>query len=237
MDEKNQLNVQDEKGMRFVWPDLVYKEFIAMLIVMLALLALSFLWDAPLRELANPGKTENPAKAPWYFLGLQELLVYFDPWIAGVVLPSIIIGGLILIPYIDLNPVGGGYGFSSRKFALINYCFGFAMWFILIFIGTYLRGPNWQFYWPWESWEIEKHLEGKLWSFSPAAGAVFLSVYFVGGMLIPALVRKSFYRRFGLARYVALMPLMLGMYFVPIKIVLRLFFNVRYVLETPWFNI
>jgi hypothetical protein len=236
MKDKEQ-NANNNDGMSFVWPDLVYKEFIAMIIVTLALFALSFLWDAPLREIANPGKTENPAKAPWYFLGLQELLVYFDPWIAGVALPSIIIGGLIFIPYLDRNLVGGGYGFSGRKFALINYCFGFAMWFVLIFIGTYLRGPNWQFYWPWESWEIEKHLEGKLWSFKPAAGAAFLGLYFGMGMAVPALVKRGIVKYYGAVRYVIVMALMLGMYFVPIKIILRLFFNVRYVLQTPWFNI
>ena len=80
----------------FSWPDLVAKEFIAAILVTVVLLVYSYYVDAPLRELANPGEPENPAKAPWYFLGLQEILVYFDPWIAGVVIPSIIIVGLML---------------------------------------------------------------------------------------------------------------------------------------------
>lgn len=229
--------MDENKNLIFTWPNLVIKELIAMIVILIILLALSLVWDAPLREMANPGITENPAKAPWYFLGLQELLVYFDPWIAGVVLPTIIIAGLMFIPYIDTNPIGGGYAFSPRKFAVINYGFGFAMWFVLIFIGTFLRGPNWQFYWPWESWEMEKHLEEKLWSFDPLIGAAVIGLYFGGGMVLPVLLKKDFYRRFGLIRYVIVMLLMLGMYAVPIKIILRLFFNVRYVLVTPWFNI
>ncbi|MDI6744097.1 MAG: hypothetical protein QMD07_01855 [Thermodesulfovibrionales bacterium] len=237
MKGNKEQDANNNNGVRFVWPDLIYKEFVAMIVVTLVLIGVSFLWDAPLREIANPGKTENPAKAPWYFLGLQELLVYFDPWIAGVVLPSIIIVGLMVMPYLDRNPVGGQYGFSRRKFAMINYLFGFALWFILIFIGTYLRGPNWQFYWLWESWEVEKHLEEKLWSFSPFAGAAFIGAYFSIGMIIPVLIKKGIVKYHGVVRYIIVMTLMLGMYFVPIKIVLRLFFNVRYVLETPWFNI
>ena len=90
------------------------------------LLVYSYYVDAPLRELANPGEPENPAKAPWYFLGLQEILVYFDPWIAGVVVPSIIIMGLMAIPYIDVNPKGnGGYCFWDRRFAVTVFLFGF----------------------------------------------------------------------------------------------------------------
>ncbi|MDO8140874.1 MAG: hypothetical protein Q6358_05195, partial [Candidatus Brocadiales bacterium] len=93
----------------FTWPTLVAKEFLAAIFVTVGLLFYSYVVDAPLRELSNPGQAENPAKAPWYFLGLQEALVYFDPWFAGVGLPSLIIVGLILIPYLDINPKGNGY--------------------------------------------------------------------------------------------------------------------------------
>src|SRR5260370_3672074 len=82
--------------------------------------------DAPLEQPADPNKTPNPSKAPWYFLGLQEMLVYFDPWIAGVVLPSLIIVGLMVIPFIDFNPKRNGYyTLAVRTFAISTFLFCF----------------------------------------------------------------------------------------------------------------
>ncbi|MEX0818929.1 MAG: hypothetical protein WD070_05030, partial [Pirellulaceae bacterium] len=99
--------LDDEKVL--VWPDLVYTE----LICMIALTAILFVWaillQAPLEEPASSVKTPNPSKAPWYFLGLQEMLVYYDPWMAGVVLPGVVVGGLMAIPFIDFNKRGNGY--------------------------------------------------------------------------------------------------------------------------------
>src|ERR687892_426230 len=91
------------------WPHLVRGEFLVTLFVIVVLTLWALLIDAPLEEPANPTRTPNPSKAPWYFLGLQEMLVYFDPWHAGVVLPSLIIVGLMVIPFIDINPKGNGY--------------------------------------------------------------------------------------------------------------------------------
>ena len=88
------------------WPYLVRKEFLAAIVCTIILIVWSILFDAPLEELSDPTVTPNPAKAPWYFLGLQEMLVYFDPWIAGVAFPMLIIIGLMAIPYIDINPKG-----------------------------------------------------------------------------------------------------------------------------------
>ncbi len=106
--------------------------------------------NAPLEEPANPTLTMNPAKAPWYFLGLQEMLVYFDPWMAGVVMPSLIIIGLMVIPYIDTNPLGNGYyTFKQRKFSILTFIFGFiVLWVTMIVIGTLIRGPGWMWFWP-----------------------------------------------------------------------------------------
>ncbi len=98
------------------WPHLVRAEFLCAIVVTLFLLVWALLVDAPLEEPANPARTPNPSKAPWYFLGLQEMLVFFDPWHAGVVLPSLIIVGLMVLPYIDINPKGTGYYcFKDRK--------------------------------------------------------------------------------------------------------------------------
>src|SRR5437660_1690184 len=132
------------------WPYLVRLEFLASLIVMTVVTVWSITIDAPLEEPANPNKTPNPSKAPWYFLGLQEMLVYFDPWMAGVVLPSLIIVGLMVIPYIDVNPRGNGYyTFKERKFAISTFLFGFlVLWILLIILGTFFRGPGWYLFMP-----------------------------------------------------------------------------------------
>jgi len=141
-----------------VWPDLVYIEMICMV----ALTAILILWGiglkAPLEEAASAVKTPNPPKAPWYFLGLQEMLVYFDPWMAGVVLPSLVVFGLMAIPFLDFNKAGNGYyTIKERKFAYLIFQFGFLeLWVTLIVLGTFLRGPNWNFYGPYELWDPHK---------------------------------------------------------------------------------
>src|SRR5438094_2963667 len=142
----------------WVWPDLVYTELISLILCSVVLIVWSIFLKAPLEQPANPANTPNPSKAPWYFLGLQEMLVYFDPWLAGVVLPSLIIVGLIAIPYIDKNPKGNGYfTFAERKAEVTIFLFGFAvLWSSLIVLGTFLRGPNWNFFGPFEYWDIHK---------------------------------------------------------------------------------
>ena len=144
--------LDDEKVL--VWPDLVYTELICMVAVSALLLLWAIVLPAPLEEPASSVKTPNPSKAPWYFLGLQEMLVYFDPWYAGVVLPSLVIFGLMAMPYLDFNKKGNGYySIAERKFAYLTYQFGFlVLWITLIILGTFLRGPNWNFYGPFEYW-------------------------------------------------------------------------------------
>ena len=137
-----------------VWPYLVRVEFLATVIVTVVLFIWSITLNAPLEEPANPNLTMNPSKAPWYFLGLQEMLVYFDPWIAGVVMPSIIMVGLMVFPYVDSNPLGNGYyTLRQRRFALWMFGAGFAQWIILIVIGTFIRGPGWIWFWPGQTWD------------------------------------------------------------------------------------
>ena len=137
-----------------VWPYLVRIEFLATVIVTVVLFVWSITLNAPLEEPANPNLTMNPSKAPWYFLGLQEMLVYFDPWIAGVVMPSIIMVGLMVFPYVDSNPLGNGYyTLKQRRFALWMFGAGFAMWIVLIVIGTFIRGPGWIWFWPGQTWD------------------------------------------------------------------------------------
>src|SRR5881275_3201085 len=149
---------KEESDRVWVWPDLVYTELISLIVCSIVLIVWSILLKAPLEQPANRAVTPNPSKAPWYFLGLQEMLVYFDPWLAGVVLPSLIIVGLICIPYVDRNPKGNGYyTFAERKAEITIFLFGFVvLWSSLIVLGTFLRGPNWNFFGPFEYWDIHK---------------------------------------------------------------------------------
>src|SRR6186997_1947581 len=160
----------------WVWPDLVYTELISLILCTVVLIVWSILLKAPLEQPANRAVTPNPSKAPWYFLGLQEMLVYFDPWLAGVVLPSLIIVGLIAIPYIDKNEKGNGYyTFVERKVEITLFLFGFLiLWVLLVTLGTFLRGPNWNFFGPYEYWDLHKLL---------ALNNVNLSEYFWVKML------------------------------------------------------
>src|SRR5439155_4624455 len=125
-----------------VWPDLVYTEMLCMILWSVLLIVWSIYLKAPIEEPANPAKTPNPSKAPWYFLGLQEMLVYYDPWIAGVLLPGLIIIGLMATPFLDINPKGNGYfTFKDRKYEITVFLFGFViLWILLIILGTFLRG-------------------------------------------------------------------------------------------------
>jgi hypothetical protein len=257
--------LDDEKIL--VWPDLVYTE----LICMIAWTAFLIFWGiallAPLEEPASSVKTPNPSKAPWYFLGLQEMLLYFDPWMAGVVLPSLIVVGLMAIPYLDFNKLGNGYyTIKQRRFAYIIFQFGFLeMWITLIVLGTLLRGPNWNFFGPYEYWDAHKvealnnvNLSQIVWEKwlntslpTAAAGAGFLSKlghilwrespgivltlgYFIALPPILALtVLRRYFQKMGLIRFMLMANLMLFMASLPIKMVLRWVFNLKYIIAIP----
>lgn len=236
------------------WPHLVRAEFLCTLFITVLLIVWSLLVDAPLEEPANPTRTPNPSKAPWYFLGLQEMLVFFDPWHAGVVLPTFIIVGLMVIPYIDINPKGNGYyTFADRKFEILTYFFGFhVLWVSLIIIGTFLRGPGWNWFWPWEYWDPHKveamtnvDLPYKLGLRDPTASMIFgivvVAGYFVVGTLamywmIVRFKGREFMQRWGMPRFMTTSFLFLNMLSVLIKMVMRHAGNIKYVLATPWIN-
>jgi hypothetical protein len=253
-----------------VWPFLLRVEFLAAIIVTIILMIWSITLYAPLEEPSNPNLTMNPAKAPWYFLGLQEMLVYFDPWIAGVVMPTLIIIGLMVIPYIDTNPLGSGYyTWKQRKFSISTFLFGFIiLWVSMIIIGTFIRGPGWQWFWPGQTWdhnrliyEVNRDLPDILningswvarllpadwgtWAGFIAKGvfgAVVVGGYFVlGGFLVHALFRRynpKDYRRMSLLQYSIMMVFLLTMVALPIKMLLRLLWHIKYVWITPWFNV
>ncbi len=237
-----------------VWPFLLRVEFLAAIIVTAILMVWSITLSAPLEEPANPNLTMNPAKAPWYFLGLQEMLVYFDPWIAGVVMPTLIIVGLMAIPYIDTNPMGNGYyTWRQRKFAIGSFCFGFLfLWVAMIFIGTFIRGPGWQWFWPGQTWDhnrlvyaVNRDLPDIFGITSNLGkgvfGAVVVGAYFlIGGFLFHVFFKRfnpKNYQRMSFLQYNVLMIFMLLMLALPIKMLARLLFNIKYVWVTPWFNV
>ena len=243
------------------WPNLVYTELFAIIAGTVFLIVWAIIFKAPLEEPANPTWAPNPAKAPWYFLGLQEMLVYFDPWMAGVVLPVLIIVGLVAIPYIDTNPKGNGYfTFSERKWAVVGFCYGWlVLWVFLIVVGTFLRGPNWTFYGPFEFWDFHKVV---------AENNINLSEIFWIKTLNTAMPKNMFVREIlgllgtigylfftlplikavspkakkaldkmkvdtGLIRYYLFIFLILMTASLPIKMYLRWLFNLKYIIALP----
>jgi hypothetical protein len=247
-------------------------EFVAAILVTVLLMAWSLTLNAPLEEPSNPNVTMNPAKAPWYFLGLQEMLVYFDPWIAGVVMPTLIIVGLMAIPYIDANPLGNGYyTYRQRRFAIWTFCAGFiGLWVAMISIGTFIRGPGWMWFWPTSTWDaarveyaVNRNLDAIfgvngawLAHLMPAANRAYapilariifgffpIAIYFILASYLVYLVMNStnfaqrIFRRMTLLQIVTTDLLLVLMLALPVKILLRLIFRVKYIWVTPWFSI
>jgi Cytochrome b(C-terminal)/b6/petD len=257
-----QLIEQEETAEKVLtWPDLVYTELICLVLCTVLLIGWSIALKAPIEEPANPTASPNPAKAPWYFLGLQEMLVYFDPWLAGVVFPGLIIVGLGAIPYIDTNPQGNGYyTLKERKAAITIFLFGFLiLWILLVILGTFLRGPNWNFFGPYEFWDPHKlealvnvNLSEYIWVkglhmglptnplIREMFGFILILTYF---LTIPTLMAKkwfnSFYNVLGPIRYHVMMFLLLCMVALPIKMLMRWLFNLKYIVGIPeyFFNI
>ncbi|HET6978507.1 MAG TPA: hypothetical protein VFI24_19405 [Pyrinomonadaceae bacterium] len=269
-----------------VWPYLVRVEFLATVIVTVVLFVWSITLNAPLEEPANPNLTMNPSKAPWYFLGLQEMLVYFDPWIAGVVMPSVIMVGLMVFPYVDSNPLGNGYyTLKQRRFALWMFGAGFLMWIVLIVIGTFIRGPGWIWFWPGQTWDhnavvfdknVDLHdlLAQKLGlHFLATSGGKFFfglivvsGFYVVGALFFHWLMTVDF-KKIRLPRGISLSELYRSLFpknafeqkllartsllqyltfqffavsvllALPVKLILRLVFTIKYVWVIPYLNI
>ena len=239
-----------------VWPYLMRIEFLAAVILTVLLMVWSITLNAPLEEPANPNLTMNPSKAPWYFLGLQEMLVYFDPWIAGVVMPTLIIVGLMAIPYIDANPLGNGYyTYQQRKFSIWAFLIGFlALWCVMIVIGTFIRGPGWMWFWPTQTWDhnrldfaVNRNLHEIFGISNPwvamVFGATVVGLFFVvSGYLMHRLCMitefsRKIYQRMTLLQIITLHTLLILMLSLPAKMAARLLFRIKYILVTPWFNI
>jgi hypothetical protein len=236
------------------------------ILVIIVLTVWSLLLNAPLEQPSNPTRTPNPSKAPWYFLGLQEMLVFFDPWYAGVVLPSFIIVGLMLIPYLDINPKGNGYyTFRERMFEILTFFIGFhILWVSFIIIGTFFRGPGWNWFWPGQVWD--PHLVEALTNVDLPymfgfrdylASAIFglsliVGYFVVGYAALYYWIRArpsgdpwsafpgggpEILKRWGPVRFGITGFLLIAMAGVFIKMALRHALNIKYILVTPWINI
>lgn len=257
---------REEGGTVLVWPDLVYEEFLALIIVTIVLLVISLVFNAPLEEPANPQKTPIPSRAPWYFLGLQELLVYFDPWIAGVLIPTLIILGLMVIPYVDTKPnMGiGRYSWKGREWQWIFFLGGFGLWIGLIIVGQFFRWGPWAIYMPWEPREHIKVVAEHLWwcplhkdppqgMFCPV-GFLLYTLYNLLVFTYPFWLRfvhkdwgeraLNYYRQLGLVRFLIVMFFVSWTLLIPLKMAMRLGFfplfwgiRLKYLVVTPWFNI
>jgi len=238
-----------------VWPDLVMIELICLVVLSAVLLFWAVGIRAPLEEPASAALTPNPSKAPWYFLGLQEMLVYFDPWYAGVVLPTMIVVGLMAIPYVDMNPKGNGYfTFAERKFAISVYLFGFIIfWIVLITIGTFLRGANWNFFGPYDYWDPHRQVPlmninvseifwvkwmktalPAQWYVREAPGLALVAAYFlVLPLILMKTVLKPLAKPLGAVRLIVVMTLLLFMISMPVKMLGRWLINLKYIVYIP----
>ena len=248
----------DSNDKVLVWPDLVYIELISLILMMVFLIIWSVYIKAPLEEPANPAATPNPSKAPWYFLGLQEMLVYFDPWLAGVVFPIFIIFGLSAIPYMDINKKASGYySFKERRTAIFVFLYGWlVLWVYLIVIGTFLRGPNWNFFGPFEFWDphkvvpltnvnLSEYVWVKAWNQGlpknilarEFLGFIAVILYFVVPPFLLARTKlKDLYDKLGATRYSFLLFFGLALFSLPIKMYLRWALNLKYIIAIPeWF--
>lgn len=246
-----------------VWPYLLYLEAIVAAFAMAILLVWALGLDAPLEQPANPADSPNPAKAPWYFVGLQELLVYFDPWIGGVLLPVMTITGLACLPYCDPDPAGAGYfSFERRKYSITMYLFGFLLlWVAMICTGAFLRGPDWNSFGLFEPWSAPKAapantinlsqffwqdvmnwltgrpraLDSLHWFKRELPGFLVVAAYFLGLPVLGARLFRNLYGQLGWLRYCIVAFHLLVMLAVPIKICLRLVFNLKYIIFVPEF--
>ncbi len=140
---------RDPENTVMSYPHLVVREILLFLVVFIVVLVVSMIFNAPLEEPANALHSTNPAKAPWYFVGIQELVSY-SAFLGGIVAPGLIVLSLFALPYLDRNPRGVGVWFSgTRKFGIVAFTLFVIVMVVLILIGEFLRGPNWNIYWPW----------------------------------------------------------------------------------------
>jgi hypothetical protein len=212
------------------WPDLFFRELLAVLLCVVLLAVVSMLFNAPLEDAADPTLTPSPARSPWYFVGLQELQTYFDPWIAGVAIPALIFFGLCAIPYIDPTRTGQGiYSLRERPMASAIFLTGLVGWFVLLAIGLWFRGPGWAWVWPWSARPSAATIQAAR-SLPNLVGIPLVLAYLVGGSAWVARWSAG-WPGFTRARRWIFAVLLVGMTGTALKIVLKLVFGIQYLVR------
>jgi quinol-cytochrome oxidoreductase complex cytochrome b subunit len=130
----------------FTWPHFLIRHAVVAGLTIAVVLVLAILFDAPLKDIANPNATPEVAKAPWYFAGLQELLSHVEPMVAGVLIPGAALTWLVILPYLDRSK---GWRIRDRKVVVIVFTAIAVAALVLTVIGTFFRGPGWSWVWPW----------------------------------------------------------------------------------------
>ena len=255
LERKEPTKEKQDSERILVWPDLVFIEFIAALFMLALLILWSLSLQAPLEGVADPANSPNPAKAPWYFLALQEMLVYFDPWFAGVIIPTLLLVILILFPYVDPDRKHTGfYSYRPRKFFMSSFiCFFICVWVYLQFVGNVMRGPNWNFFGPFEPWDSHKvvaitniNLSEYLYMvflkrplpenifLREIGGFIFLGTYFVVALqILKRTWLKFLYEQVPRASFYVFSTVYILLWLLPVKMYLRWIFNLKYIISIP----
>jgi len=235
MTEREHPEPEARRPLVTVWPHLLARELLASLALLLALAVMSLAIDAPLEQAADPARTPDPARAPWYFAGLQELLHYVDPWIAGVMIPLVIVIGLCAIPYLDPGRTDEGvYTVRRRPLASAIWIAGVAGWFALIVVGTWWRGPGWSWIGPFAAASREAAAPAR--SLPNAIGVPLLLAYFLGGGAL-ILRRTRGWPSFGRWRRFTFAFLLLAMAGTLLRIGLRLAFGITHLARFDGVNL
>jgi hypothetical protein len=233
------------------WPNLVRLELCAALATLLLLAWWAIGLEPPLAPPADPGFTPTLAKAPWFFVGVQEMLQYFDAWLAGVVLPLASVLGLAALPYLDRDPEGAGeHRLRGRRAALLALGAIVLLWLLPALVGLFLRGENWHFgavFIPADP-ALESAPPGATQSLGERLGLGAGGAGLLGALLClgpfalallawPRLRRRPGLARLGLVRYLISAGLVLALLGVAFKVTIVLSLGVRYLWVTPWFRV
>jgi hypothetical protein len=241
---------QERQVVVTTWPHLLRLELVASLATLLFVTWWAIGLEVPLGSVADPGVTPKVAKAPWFFVGIQEMLQYFDAWLAGAVLPLLMLAGLCALPYIDHDTTESGrYTLRRRPVALAVTLALVVLWVLPMVVGLLLRGENWSLQPVWEPQEIDvppvhepllslatlidlrgagQHLLG---------GGLVLGPFFALVLSWPRARRRPWAARLGPGRYLVAGSLLLLTVGVVLKVVLHMTLDIRYLWVTPWFRI
>jgi hypothetical protein len=244
-------SVEDQRqAVVTTWPHLLRLELVATLATMLFVAWWAIGLEVPLGPVADPGVTPKVAKAPWFFVGIQEMLQYFDAWLAGAVLPLLMIGGLCALPYIDHDTrESGRYTLRRRPVALAVTLALVGLWILPMVVGLLLRGENWSLQPVWGPQEIDvPPVHEPLLSLGALINLEGAGQHLLGGSLIlgPFIAlalawrrarRRPWAARLGLGRYLVAGSLLLVAVGVLLKVALHVTLDIRYLWVTPWFRI